>query len=103
MSNLISQEEYNNIIENKQSVVVQFTANWCGPCKSLSPVLNNACEQKNITYLKCDISENAEFAKEKKIMSIPFVEFINSGEVKESFAGLRSSTQIDELLGNVFD
>ena len=53
-------------------MVVDFFATWCGPCKMLAPVLEQAADQiKDVTFYKVDIDEEQELTNQFKIMSVP--------------------------------
>ncbi len=93
----MTEQEYENAVKDK-NVVVQFSANWCGPCKTVTPILENLTSQLDVDYLKVDISDSAELAKKLKIRSIPHVLFVKNGLVKEELVGARSSDHFLKLL-----
>lgn len=77
----INKELLKEKINNKETFIVQYSADWCGPCRVLSPILENVCLSEKINVYKFDIGKDASFAKEKNIMSIPYVEFVKNGKV----------------------
>lgn len=99
--NLINEERYNELTENTPCVI-QFTADWCGPCKSLKTILNQVTEDFNVGYYLVDISQNAEFARKKSILSIPYVEMFSGGQLRESFIGSMPKNQVEELMSVYF-
>lgn len=99
----ITKEQYENIITGKKDVIVQFSADWCGPCKTLSPILETLGKENNLSVYKLDITEHSEFAMEKGVMSIPYVEIIKSGEVADKFVGSKPKNLIQESVSNVFN
>ena len=62
-------------------VLVDFFATWCGPCKMLSPILEElASDRNNIKFVKMDVDENPNIAKEFGIMSVPTLVFFKDGQ-----------------------
>lgn len=74
-------ENYNTIIQNaKQPVLIDFYADWCGPCKMLSPILVKlAQEHPEVTVVKCDVDKNQELAMKFGVRSIPTVVAMKNG------------------------
>lgn len=99
----ISKEQYENMLSGKKDAIVQFSADWCGPCKMLSPILESLGKENNLLVCKIDISEHSEFARQKGVMSIPYVEIIKSGEVADKFVGSKPKNLIQESVTNVFN
>lgn len=93
----MTEQEYENAIKEK-NVVVQFSANWCGPCKVVTPILQNLASQMDVDYLKIDIGESADLSRKLGIRSIPHVLFVKDGLVKEEVVGARSSDHFTKLL-----
>lgn len=74
----------------KGVVVVDFFATWCGPCRMMSPILENAQEElgDSVAIYKVDVDENERLARTFGIMSIPTIYIFKDGEVKERHIGL---------------
>ncbi|MDO4691019.1 MAG: thioredoxin [Fusobacterium sp.] len=86
------------VLEAKGLVVVDFGANWCGPCKSLLPILNEVVnEDPNKKIVKVDIDEEEELAKEYKIMSVPTLFVFKNGEVIDKSVGLIQKDEVKAL------
>lgn len=83
--------EFDNILSTFDGVVLaDFFATWCGPCKMLSPILDELAEEVDPTkvkILKIDIDEAQELAREYGIMSVPTVFVGANHEIKEGFLG----------------
>jgi len=87
---------FNEIIKNK--VLVDFYATWCGPCKMLSPVLEELSKEIDIDIVKIDVDENNNLAKEYGIMSIPcLILFENGKEIKRNL-GFMPKEKIKEFV-----
>lgn len=89
-------------VEDTKSGVTltDFWAEWCGPCKMQSPVIEQLDEESDgtVQYLKMDVDENPETARQFGIMSIPTLLIQKDGEVVDSLIGYHSKEQIEEVL-----
>ena len=92
---LLNESAYNEAADNTRCVV-QFTASWCGPCKNIKPVIDGFSSEFGFDYYTVDIDKNREFAMSKGIRSVPYVEIFSSGELKDSFVGGKTPSQLSE-------
>ena len=80
-------------------ILVDFFATWCGPCKMLSPILDELSEEvKDVKFIKVDVDEEGDLAREYGVMSIPNVFLIKDGHVVDSFLGLQSKETIIDFI-----
>jgi putative thioredoxin len=79
-------------------VLVDFWADWCGPCKQLTPVLEQAVEGREVVLAKVDVDANKALAREYGISGIPAVKAFKRGRVVAEFTGARSRTSVDAFL-----
>ena len=80
-------------------ILVDFFATWCGPCKMLSPILDELSEEvKDVEFIKVDVDEEGDLAREYGVMSIPNVFLIKDGHVVDSFLGLQSKETIIDFI-----
>ncbi|XP_011861687.1 PREDICTED: thioredoxin-2-like [Vollenhovia emeryi] len=79
-------------------VVIDFFAEWCGPCKMIGPLIEELSkEMKDIVFLKVDVDECEDIAAEYEISSMPTFVFIKEGKVLETFSG----ANIDKLKNTI--
>ena len=84
---------------NDVSVVVDFWAAWCGPCRMLTPVLEREAEQRDAVVLaKVDVDANPRVADEYRIQGIPAVKAFRNGSVVDEFVGVRSPQMVAAFL-----
>lgn len=87
------------ILKAEQTVLVDFWAGWCGPCKMLGPIVDQvAQEHPEIKVCKIDIDEQTELAVQYKVMNIPTLLVFKNGEVANQSVGVISKSEILELL-----
>ncbi len=100
MAKEINSKEFKELVlENKnQLVVVDFYANWCGPCRMLAPIITEVCEENNVTLYKVNTDENEDLAKQNGVLALPTVMFFRNGEMVEKFVGFRPQESIDEII-----
>ena len=94
----INKDEFNEVIKEKK-VLVDCFANWCGPCKMLSPVLDNLSEEiKDYNFYKLDVDKANDIAVNYNVMSIPTLLIFNDGSLVNRIVGLKSVNEIKEIL-----
>ena len=82
----------------RRPVVVDFWADWCQPCKTLTPVLEEAVQNRDVALVKVDVEANKALAREYDISGIPAVKAFKNGHVVAEFVGAKSRTAVDAFL-----
>ena len=86
------------VLESKVPVIIDFFAQWCGPCKMFGPIFESVAEdyEDKVKFVTVDIDESPEIAEKYFVMSIPTLKFIDNAEVKGSFVGAMSPDELEE-------
>ena len=96
---VINAEEYAALQNSETPVVIDFHATWCGPCKVLSPILEELEEEvENVQFVKLDVDQFPEIAGANQVMGVPTVVILKGGEVKERFVGVQPKETIKEKI-----
>ncbi|MBS5933431.1 MAG: thioredoxin [Clostridiales bacterium] len=87
-------------LQSEQLVVVDFYADWCGPCKMMAPVVEELAEGYNgqVKIGKLNVDNSPATAANYKVMTIPTIVFIKNGNVVESIVGVVSKAQLEEKI-----
>ena len=81
-------------------VVVDFWANWCGPCRMRSPIIDQLAEQfaGRITVGKVDVDRESELASRFRIMSVPSLLFFQDGKLVETSVGVKNLEELSSIV-----
>ena len=96
----VNSDNFNEeVLESSKTVIVDFFANWCGPCQMIAPVLEEiAKEDANIDIAKIDVDESPELAIKYGINSIPALLVFKNGELTNTSIGFKSKSEILSLI-----
>lgn len=87
------------VLNSEGTVLVDFWATWCGPCKMLAPILDEvAAERPDVKVCKIDVDEQPELASRYGIMSIPTLMVVKEGSIVSQSTGARPKAQILGML-----
>lgn len=98
---VITKENFDSeVLKAEGTVLVDFWATWCGPCRMLSPIVDEvASERPDVKVGKINVDEQPELAQQFSIMSIPTLLVFKNGEKVQESVGLIPKEMVEALLG----
>lgn len=95
-------QSFEEIVSTKPNVLVQYYADWCGPCQMLKPVLEQISnEMKDVTFIRVNIEDYRDLAIEAGVQSIPTVVFFQNGKEKAREVGFKPKHLVENWLNSV--
>ena len=88
------------VLQSEKPVLLDFWASWCGPCRMLSPIVDEVAEERgDVTVGKVNVDEQPELAGEFGVMSIPTLLVFEQGKLVRQAVGARPKASVLDLLG----
>ena len=84
-------------IQTEGKVLLDFYADWCGPCRAMNPILDKFQSTSGVKLIKVNVDENRELAQQYGVRGIPFLVYLENGITKGSAVGVQSLQQLNEL------
>jgi len=102
MARLINSTDFPALVQDDKLLVVDFFATWCGPCKKLSPTLDEVSEEfgDRVNIVKVDADESEDLAMTYGIRSVPTVLFFKNGQQVDKFVGALPKSEIVSKIEN---
>ena len=95
----INKENFEEIIKGKSIVLLDFYADWCGPCRMVAPIIEEVAQERpDVTVGKINVDDEPELAEAFGVVSIPTLVVLKDGKVTNQSAGARPKAQILALL-----
>ena len=100
MADTITQDTFETeVLGHEGPVLVDFWAEWCGPCHAVAPVLDKIAEEHDLRLVKVNIDEEQELAQRFGVMSIPTMILFEGGEPKAAAIGAQPRGALERSLG----
>ena len=104
MSELINlnKESFAKAVSSDETVLIDFWAPWCGPCKALTPILEEVSSEMSdqVGIYKVNVDDNSELAQEHGVQSIPTILVYKNGTLSETLVGVKSKEELVKIIEN---
>lgn len=95
----ITKDNFEQFISDNNKVLIDFYATWCGPCRVLSKTIDLFAEKHaDIAVGKCDVEENPDVAERFGVRNLPFIVYLENGELKDARVGLQVMNDLEGMV-----
>jgi thioredoxin 1 len=95
---IVTDESFDNVLKSHDLVLIDFWAPWCGPCKKISPILDEISEERGLWVGKLNVDENPIKSAEYSVSSIPYMVLFKSGKPVKTITGAKPKhVMLEEL------
>ena len=104
MAEVITDSNFSERVKgNSKPVLVDFWAPWCGPCRAISPIVEELSEdfKGRVDVFKCDVDENSDIVAEYGVRNIPTLIFIKEGKLVDKLVGATTKSAIIEKINSL--
>jgi thioredoxin 1 len=92
--------KFSELINNETPTLVDFSAEWCGPCKMMKPILEDLKSKmgEKVTIIKIDVDKNPNVSSIYRIQGVPTLILFKKGEIKWRESGVQSAAQLEKII-----
>ncbi len=93
-------QEFQKVIDQDKPVLLDFYADWCGPCQALLPTVERLAEKykEDFVVRKINVDKNPQLAQQFKVRSIPALFILKDKQIQEKLVGMQSEQALDKLI-----
>jgi thioredoxin 1 len=96
-----SKEHLDELVAEHDVVLVDFHADWCGPCKMLEPTVEEIADESEAAVLKVDIDELQDLARDAGVRSVPTLQFYAGGEQAKRLIGVQDKADLLDVIAEL--
>ena len=99
MVQTVTTANFEEIVKNNETVLLDFWATWCGPCQMQGPIIDALAEKRqDVVVGKVNVDEEISLAQQFGVMSIPTLIIFKNGEIVQKAVGLQDEASVEQLL-----
>ncbi len=99
MVQTVTTANFEEIVKNNETVLLDFWATWCGPCQMQGPIIDALAEKRqDVVFGKVNVDEEIALAQQFGVMSIPTLIIFKNGEIVQKAVGLQDEASVEQLL-----
>ena len=92
----------NEVLRSDKTVIADFNADWCGPCRMLAPVLEELAEKfENVKFVSVNVDDEGELAADFNVSSIPCIVVFKNGKEAKRSIGFKPKAMLEEMIKNI--